>query len=232
MKGDINLNLVHQISLRNEMRILRLTKELYNIDSGDFRYVAYNDDSMKEIEHILLEDWINGKPDILLSRIKQKKNNDIIYDKLLYNSLSFDVKVNSKKYSRACFELFDEGDYYTYKHNKDTHNIIVVMNANKIIYTFPASYIEDVVNKRNIMHYEMPNGFYDKEEYFWDKFSSEKKDKNGKKLFFINPEILQQRLRDYIAYKNTNADLTWFYFNAKILKIDKEFEEIDNCENK
>ena len=32
MKGDINLNLVHQISLRNEMRILRLTKELYNID--------------------------------------------------------------------------------------------------------------------------------------------------------------------------------------------------------
>lgn len=150
----------------------------------------------------------------------------------LYNSLSFDVKVNSKKYSRACFELFDEGDYYTYKHNKDTHNIIVVMNANKIIYTFPASYIEDVVNKRNIMHYEMPNGFYDKEEYFWDKFSSEKKDKNGKKLFFINPEILQQRLRDYIAYKNTNADLTWFYFNAKILKIDKEFEEIDNCENK
>ena len=83
MKGDINLNLVHQISLRNEMRILRLTKELYNIDSGDFRYVAYNDESMKEIEHILLEDWINGKPDILLSRIKQKKNNDIIYDKIV-----------------------------------------------------------------------------------------------------------------------------------------------------
>nr|WP_287057164.1 hypothetical protein [Phascolarctobacterium sp.] len=52
------------------------------------------------------------------------------------------------------------------------------------------------------------------------------------KTIFINPEILQQRLRDYIAYKNTNADLTWFYFNAKILKIDKEFEEIDNCENK
>ena len=55
-----------------------IPKELYNIDSGDFRYVAYNDESMKEIEHILLEDWINGKPDILLSRIKQKKNNDII----------------------------------------------------------------------------------------------------------------------------------------------------------
>ena len=54
-----------------------MTKELYNIDSGDFRYVAYNDESMKEIEHILLEDWINGKPDILLSKIRISFLNDI-----------------------------------------------------------------------------------------------------------------------------------------------------------
>lgn len=207
--------------MSNEQAILRMTDKLYGIPTNQFTYIVYDSKACRDA----IETDQENSPQIVFDSKKQLEGSDI-----LYNGLSFDVKINGKIYRRSCFELYDNGNgQYTYKKPKDTASIIMVMNSSKLIFTFPCTFIENVVNRVNINNLNLPHDFYSNQNIFFDKLDSyigKKEGKENKKLVLIDPSALINPLRNYLAYQNTNQDLTFFYFNAKPYKTDCEFEEI------
>ena len=208
--------------MKNEQNILKITYDLYGVESNKFTYIVYDNKDCRDAVTFDIDK--ENSPQIIFDSKKQLDGSDI-----LHNGLSFDVKVNSAKYDRACFELYDNnGNGYSYNKLKDTHSIIMVMNNSKIIYTYPASFIENIVNRVNIKNLKLPYDFYNNESLYFDGIESYiGNKKEGKKLFLINPDILQAALRQYIAYECNNKDMIWFYFNIKPYEINAgiEFKE-------
>ena len=210
----------HLIGMANEQTILRMTEQLYGIPTKEFTYIVYDNKECKNT--VTFDTSDKDSPQILYDSKKQLDGSDIIF-----NGLSFDVKCNSAKFQRACFELYDNGNgQYTYKKPKDTASIVMIMNSSKLIFTFPCSFVENIVNRVNIKNLNLPKDFYNNESLFFDNLESYTgTKKEGKKLFFINPDILQAALRQYIAYECNNKDMIWFYFNIKPFETDIEFKE-------
>jgi len=208
--------------MSNEQKILKMTEQLYGIPTKEFTYIVYDNKECKNT--VTFDTSDKDSPQILYDSKKQLDGSDIVY-----SGLSFDVKINGKIYQRSCFELYTENDgTFSYRKPKDTASIIMVMNSSKLIFTFPCSLIEQITNRVNIKNLNLPKDFYNNESLFFDKLESytgTKKD--GKKLFFINPDILQAALRQYIAYECNNKDMIWFYFNINPYEINAgiEFKE-------
>ena len=207
------------LGMQNEQKILDITLDLYGIPTEQFNYIVY--DSKECRENITP----NLAANIIYSSKGQLAGNDITY-----KGLSFDIKVNGQRYDRACFELYKENDgTFSYRKPKDTGSIITVMKSTGFIFTFPCSFIENIVNRVNINNLNLPHNFYSNQNIFFenlDSYIGKKEGKENKKLFLVDPSALINPLRNYLAYQNTNQDLTFFYFNAKPYKTDCEFEEI------
>ena len=121
--------------MSNEQAILRMTDKLYGIPTNEFLYIVYDNKQCRD--NVGFTDSEN-KPNIIFDSKKQLEGSDIVY-----NGLSFDVKINGKTYRRSCFELYTENDgTFSYRKPKDTASIIMVMNSSKLIFTFPCSLIE------------------------------------------------------------------------------------------
>jgi preprotein translocase subunit SecB len=210
----------HLIGMKNEQNILKITYDLYGVESNKFTYIVYDNKDCRDAVTFDIDK--ENSPQIVFDSKKQLDGSDI-----LYNGLSFDIKINGKAYQRSCFELYTENDgTFSYRKPKDTASIIMVMNSSKLIFTFPCSLIEQITNRVNINNLNLPYDFYNNESLFFDKLESytgTKKD--GKKLFFINPDILQAALRQYIAYECNNKDMIWFYFNINPYETNIEFKE-------
>lgn len=146
---------------------------------------------------------------------------------LQYNGISIDSKVNSDKYTRACFELFDDKTgYYSYHKPTDTHLIAQYMQKTDELHLYPASFIERIVNKVNVSQFGLSADFYCNINKF---YPTENKKKTNKFNFCIEPKELTIPLINYLSYECINKDMINLFLHSYI-RTNDTIKEHEFCE--
>lgn len=217
--ADTITTINHVIGMKNEIQFLKVVPDIYSVPLSDFSYFVYDDNKSRETVKGTFSD--NHCPVIVYNSNQQIKGNDF-----MYKGLTLDLKVNGRRYERPFFELFYKDGKYTYQKAKDSHIIVAIMAKDSMIYSFPASLIEMIVN-HNSQGLPLPQDFYYKGTDFY-KFDEITDLKNkGKVGFAISAEILQVCLRSYLSYHCGNSDMRYLLMQCKPYH-DKDNNYIEN----
>ena len=195
--------------MKNEIQFLKVVPKIYTVPLSDFNYFVFDDNESKNVVKNAFTDSV---PNIIYSTTEQGNGNDF-----RYKGLSLDLKVNGKRYDRPFFELYNKNGKYTYGKAADSHIIVSIMAKDSMIYSFPASLIEMIVN-RNIQDLPLPQDFYHTNKYFYQFDDMETLKAKGKTGFAINPDILQSCIRYYLSYYCSNSDMCYLLMQCSPYK--------------
>ena len=199
----------HVTGMKNEIQFLKVVPNIYTVPLSDFNYFVFDDNESKNVVKNAFTDSV---PNIIYSTTEQGNGNDF-----RYKGLSLDLKVNGKRYDRPFFELYNKNGKYTYGKIADSHIIVSIMAKDSMIYSFPASLIEMIVN-RNIQGLPLPQDFYHTKKDFIQFDDMEVLKSKGKTGFAINADILQSCIRSYLSYYCSNPDMCYLLMQCNPYK--------------
>ena len=198
--------------MKNEIQFLKVVPDIYAIPLSDFNYYVFDN---RESSETVKNAFPDCKPNIIYSVEQQVKGNDFSY-----KGLTLDLKVNGRKYDRPFFELYNKDGKYTYGKAADSHIIVSIMAKDSMIYSFPASLIEMIVNG-NIKDLPLPQDFYHTSKYFCQFNDMDSLKVKGKTGFAINADILQSCIRRYLSYYCDNSNMRYLLMQCKPYKDSK-----------
>ena len=198
--------------MKNEIQFLKVVPDIYAIPLSDFNYYVFDN---KESSETVKNAFPDCKPSIIYSAVQQAKGNDFSY-----KGLTLDLKVNGKRYDRPFFELYNKDGKYTYGKAADSHIIVSIMAKDSMIYSFPASLIEMIVNG-NIKDLPLPQDFYHNNKSFFQFDDMDTLKAKGKTGFAINADILQSCIRYYLSYYCGNSNMCYLLMQCKPYKDSK-----------